>query len=161
MFNVVKKKALLHCSNCDADANLDVVVKSKIQPNCEKCSKPLIFVCTVCESKSSCLLSMYNHYTRNCEGYIPPRKFSCTECSFKSKYKNNLNKHIRNQHTVEKCRGCGKSISSYRGFLQHKSSMCPYEFNTDSLVKVSCKFCDYFSIRKYHMTRHIKRVHNI
>ncbi|OXU29629.1 hypothetical protein TSAR_017111 [Trichomalopsis sarcophagae] len=89
MFNVVKKKALLHCSNCDADANLDVAVKSKIQPNCEKCSKPLTFVCT------------------------------------------------------------------------HKSSKCPYEFNTDSLVKVSCKFCDYFSIRKYHMTRHMERVHNI
>lgn len=92
-------------------------------------------------------------------------QFSCDHCQFKTRWKNDLVGHIQAKHlprdsNFNKCLKCGKSFS-YKGYLKKHNKICGKTKNyVRSLKRFTCDHCDYKSLYKSILMRHIDARHS-
>ena len=91
-------------------------------------------------------------------------ELKCQFCRYTADCKSSLRRHMRRKHfrnshdkseTKFKCEDCGNSYAHKRGLLQHQR----LKHGRLSFSRFECDYCNYMSIYKGHLRRHIRCKH--
>lgn len=132
--NIIGTKDLidLYCSNCKLTTKIKRGPRRK---SCRQCKTVIMYKCSKCNNKYKTYHKAFLHARRVCRRAISLR---CSACHYYTRTKENLDNHLRSQHTVQKCSDCGEKCQNNQ-MKKHKFFACKAKGRRSSNYGEFCK----------------------
>lgn len=171
----------LFCDQCDYRTARSVELRRHIQVKHEG----MRFICEVCGVETTTQSHLNFHvkqrhtpelivnvpcdicgkvfkFAKNLTGHmrkVHSKRSFCQHCGYQSKSHEDLKLHLANLHDELKnkfqCPKCNKILSAKNAFKYHMR----FQHAEEPLEKFPCHFCDYESVSKANLQRHVESIH--
>lgn len=131
----------------------------------------MLYKCSECKKALSNSTTLKRHMKfcgKTEEQKLTLKNLSCDHCKYRTDQKCHLEQHIfrlhfLKHHKVSKCLNCNKNFASPKSLKDHSKICAKGEDEKNSrkrlLMRFSCDLCDYTTLRKYDLSKHIQAKH--
>ena len=148
------KERKYKCDDCDYSARKKGHLKDhyeRIHINIKR------YKCELCEFAGKTQRDVRIHKNYNHKDNHPLKK--CTDCGYTSQWDSNIKRHFKQIHQNAKefhCEICGKDFTAKHNYQSHQLNVhnIGHRYETHK-----CTYCEYETIKKNLLTRHIKTKH--
>ena len=115
------------------------------------------YKCEICDYAGKTQTDIKIHKKHNHNDNVPFKK--CTECEYTSVWQSNIKRHFKQVHQNARefqCEICGKNFSAKRNYQSHQLTVhnIGHRFEAQK-----CTYCEYETINKHLLKRHIRSKH--